>query len=210
MSPKTKTQQWLQIKNDYRLEHHDVPASPRTMLDWAIETGRFKIDARKARQRAADELADAMRSEMTRDANGNEVRVNLAFETENGWLWDQRDTISRPHMELNVSHARRMAYGDIKATVLSVNDYNERHPDEAPIQFSLNFAGDLADDGIPIPPASSELEQLIGQSPHAGPESVSEREQPRPSVPRADLAQPQPDSSSASKEKAKPGQPPRL
>lgn len=165
MAPMTKKQQLLRIKNDYRAAHGNTPAKPRAMIDWAIDTGAYKIDEKKARRRAAEELADAMRTEMTVDAHGNEIRVNLAFETpDEGWLWDQRDTIGRANMELNVSHGRRMVYGEIKAQVLSVNDYNERHLDEPPIQYSLNFLGDLADDGI-TPPASIGLEQLIGRPP---------------------------------------------
>jgi hypothetical protein len=133
------------------------------MMEWAIKAGLFEIDMGKAFARAAEELAAAMRAETTKDAQGNEIRVNLAFETEEGWLWDQRDTIARKHFELNVVASRRMAYSEIRATVLSVNDYNTHHPDEPPVQYSLRFDADLADDRIPIPASSSELEQLIAQ-----------------------------------------------
>lgn len=159
----TKHDQYLRIKNEYRRTHNNSPASSRTMIDWAIKEGLYRVDIGKAHARAAEELAAAMRSETTTDSQGNEIRVNLAFETEDGWLWDQRDTIARPDFELNVGASRRMAYGEIRATILSVNDYNTNHPDEPPVQYSLNFQADLLDDGIPIPPSSTGLEQLIGQ-----------------------------------------------
>lgn len=187
MSPTTKTQQLIRLKNEYRAAHENAPGSLDTILDWGIETGRYELDLKKARKRAAEELGEALRSEVTTDAHGHEIRVNLAFETEQGWLWDQRDTITRPNMELNVSHARRMVYSDIRATVLSVNDYNERHPDEAPIQFSLNFAGDLADDGIPIP-SSTELEQLVEHPPVGLADLAPRLVRARPSSPPSDRA----------------------
>lgn len=150
----TKAQQLLRIKNEFRTAHGNAPASPRVMLEWAAKAGLFKLDMKRAFSRAVDELANAMRGEVTLDGHGNEIRVNLAFETEQGWQWDQRDTISRPHMELNVAHSRRMSYSDIKATVLSVRDYNEHHPNETPLQYSLNFWADLADEGIILPSSS--------------------------------------------------------
>lgn len=175
----TKHDQLIRIKNEYRRAHNNAPASPRAMMDWAIKAGLFQVDWGKAVARAAEELAAAMRSETTKDAHGNDIRVNLAFETENGWLWDQRDTIARDHFELNVAASRRIAYSEIRATVLSVNDYNANHPDEAPIQYSLRFDADLADDGIPIPSASSDLEQLIARTqPPQGPSSSGEPGRP--------------------------------
>jgi len=197
MAPLNKTEQLIRIKNEFREANGEAPASARSMIDWAIETKRYNLDIKKAKQRAAQELADALRTEFTRDAHGNEIRVNLAFDDpEQGWLWDERGTISHPNMQLNATHDRRMIYGTIRAKVLTVNDYIERHPDEPPIQFSINFAADLADDGIPIPPVSTGLEQLIGQSPSAAQASASERERNRPSVRHADRAPRQPDSSS--------------
>lgn len=163
MPPMTKTEQLIRIKNEFRATHDNAPASARSILDWAIETGRYVLDMGKAKRAAAEELAAALRSEHATDAHGNEIRVNLAFSTDQGWLWDQRETISRSHMEINSMHTRRMVYSDIRAAVLSVNDYNERHPDEAPIQFSLNFAADLADDGISLPDSIS-VEQIMSQS----------------------------------------------
>ncbi len=157
----TKNDQLLRIKNEYRRAHNNAPAKPREMMEWAVKAGLFKIDIGQAFARAAEELAAAMRSETTKDSHGNDIRVNLAFETEQGWLWDERHTISREHFELNVGASRRMQYSEIRSTVLSVNDWNENHPDEAPVQYSLRFDADLADDGIPIPSSSNELEQLI-------------------------------------------------
>src|SRR5437667_10890805 len=113
MGAMTKIQQLLRIKNDYRIAHNNAPASTRAMLDWAIDTGRYQLDLSKARARAADELADAMRSEETLDAHGREIHVNVAFETEQGWLWDQRNTIGRANVELHATRGRRMIVGEI-------------------------------------------------------------------------------------------------
>lgn len=192
----TKAQQLLRIKNEFREAHGNAPASPRAMMEWATKAGLFKLDLKRAFTRAVDELADALRGEVTLDAQGNEIRVNLAFVTEEGWLWDQRDTISRPNMELNVAHSRRMTYSDIKATVLSVRDYNVRHPAEAPIQYSLNFWADLADEGITLPSSSvpwPPVERSVPVVPVSDAPPVPDRFSSR----RDDQAQPQPDSSLA-------------
>jgi hypothetical protein len=157
----SKTEQLIRIKDEFRKANGDAPASARTILDWAVEKGLYKVDMAKARQRAAEELADAMRAEMVLDSHGNEIHKNLAFETESGWLWDDRETIGRRNFELSIQANRRMSYATIRSSVLSVNDWNERHPDEPPVQYSLNFKADLADDGITPPASSIELEQLI-------------------------------------------------
>ena len=170
----TKAQQLIRIKNEYRAEHGNSSESLRRIIDWAIETKRLELDLAKARSRAIEELGAALRSEVVLDADGNEVRVNLAFETDQGWLWDERTTISRQHMELNVAQNRRMQYADIRALARSVNDYNDRHPNEPPIQYSLNFAADLADEGIKVP-SSILPPPPLGQSPSAGSGTVSRR-----------------------------------
>ena len=179
----TKNDQLLRIKNEYRRAHDNAPASPRNMMEWAVGAGLFEIDMAKAFAHAAEELAAAMRGERTTDSHGNEIRVNLAFETEEGWLWDQRDTITREHFDLNVAASRRMHYAEIRTTILSVNDYNDNHPDEAPVQYSLRFDADLADDGIPIPTSSSEFERQLVRPPSSPAHQALRSVPSRPSVP---------------------------
>jgi hypothetical protein len=189
-----KRDQWLRIKNAFRQAHSNAPAPAAVMIDWAADVGLYKSDERSARKRAAKELAEAMRNEMTVDARGNEVRVNLAFEDPvQGWFWDQRDTISRPNIELHLSRGRRMVYGEIKAQICTANDYMDLHPDEPPLQYSLNFAADLADDGIPIP-SILDLDQLLGPPP-AGPVDLPPSSGPssRPSGPASQPPDSSPD-----------------
>lgn len=180
----TKEQQLIRIKDDYRAVHDNASASLRTMLAWAVETGRYELDRAKAMTRAVDEFAHALAGETAPDTHGNPVRVNLAFlEPDQGWLWDTRDTISRAHQELNTQQTWRMCYSDVKAAVLTVNDYNERHPDEPPLQFSLDFTGALADDGIKAP-TFSEFERLIELHRPVLADSDEPPEPTRPSSPR--------------------------
>lgn len=172
--PMTREQQLIRIKDDYRAAHDNASASLRTMLTWAVETDRYELDMAKAMARAVDEFAHALAGETAPDSQGNPIRVNLAYlEPDQGWLWDQRDTISHPHMELNVQHGWRMCYSDVKANVLSVNDYNECHPDRPRIQFSLDFAGALADDGITVPSSIAPAPQVV--QPELVPQAPSRR-----------------------------------
>jgi hypothetical protein len=182
---KSKEQQLIDIKNAYRAAHNNAFASLRTMLEWASENTLYKIDMAKAWSRAVDEFADALRGEMTTDGQGHEIRVNLPFlDSQLGWQWDTRDTISREHQELNTQHTWRMCYSDVKAGVLTANDYSERHPDEPPLQFSLDFAGALADDGITA--AASIVPEPLAVPLHPGLADSEEQPEPsRPSSPRA-------------------------
>jgi hypothetical protein len=158
----TSNRELIKIKDEYREAHAGAYASLRVMLRWAIAQGKFELDMSKAFARALNDFGRALASERVPDGRGREIRVNLPFrDPAQGWLWDERDTISRAHMELNVQHNRRLAYGDIRSTMLSIQDYNKHHADEPPIQFSLNFSADLADDGIQID-APTDLTELLG------------------------------------------------
>ncbi len=177
----SSTRDYLRIKGEYRRAHRNQPAKPAEIIDWAIGQGLFQIDERKARRRAARELATAMRGEMTVDAHGNAIRVNLAFKSPTqGWLWDERTTISRGAIQLHLTRGRRMVYSEIRAQVLTANDYTENHPDEPPVQYSLNFVADLADDGITLP-VSIGLEQLFAPPPSGLADSAPRPEPDRPS-----------------------------
>jgi hypothetical protein len=187
----TKEQQLIRIKNEWRAAHGNAYAPLRTMLEWAHEQGKWKLDVNKAWARAVDEFADALRGEMTKDSQGREIRVNLPFldpQTEL-WQWDQRDTISHGHMQLRVTHHWRMSFSDIRADVLSINDYHELHPDRPQLQYSLDFKGALLDDGITVP-SSIELEPLAVPL-HPGLADSDEQPEPhRPSSPRVSHVSP--------------------
>jgi hypothetical protein len=166
--PMTQDQQFIRIKDKYREANGDAYASLRTMLDWAAAQTPplFQPDLRRVMSYAVEAFGNALRSETTLNKDGNEIRVNLPFLDPQLklWQWDERGTISHEHMQLNVNQGLKMAYNDVRATVLSANDYHERHPDRPQLQMSLDFEGMLLDDGITVPSSSIEIEQLI--APH--------------------------------------------
>ncbi len=164
----TKDEQLIRIKNEYRKAHNgSLAATLREMLEWASKNNLYVLDMSAAWSHAVDQFSAALRSEMTTDIDGNEIRVNLSFlEPQTKlWKWDQRDTISHEHFEINVQRGWRSCYSDIRANILSVNDYVTHHPDRPTVQFSLDFAGALADDGIKVP-SSIEPGQIAAQPQH--------------------------------------------
>jgi len=135
----TKREQYIRIKNEYRKEHADAPAPASTMLHWAVGARLYAIDPSAAFRKNAEEFADVLRTEMTVDSDGNEFRINHAFSTAQGHLWDDCRTIAHPNMELSAAQTRRRIYGEVKHSALSLKAYTEFHPDRPRIQTSFNF-----------------------------------------------------------------------
>lgn len=168
----TKREQYIRIKNEYRKEHENAPASTRTMLDWAIRVGLYAIDQSAALRKNAEEFADVLRTETVKDDDGQEVRVNHAYGTEQGHFWDDYRTIAHQNMVLSVAQMRNRIYGEIRHSARSIKAYTEFHPDRPRIQTSFNFNNDLEEDGL-LTPSSSELDQLIAPQPSVPNASVS-------------------------------------
>lgn len=58
------------------------------MLNWAIGAGMYAIDQSAALRKNAEEFADILRTETVKDDDGQEVRVNHAYGTEQGHFWE--------------------------------------------------------------------------------------------------------------------------
>jgi hypothetical protein len=71
----TYVKQMQKIVDEYRLSGEPWPASAKTMADWAIATGRWKLPAAAIRRRCADDIASAMREEYMTDPKGRRVRL---------------------------------------------------------------------------------------------------------------------------------------
>jgi hypothetical protein len=160
----SKHEQLLRIKADYRKAHNNAPATARDIADWAVREGMYKLKPNAAERQLASELADAFRIQYMDDGHGHRVRVNHSVQKPQGSLWDEIQTISRDDMKLSVAQKRTGMAGEAKQIQRDLNYFNELHTDEPPLQTSFDFNGDLADEGL-LSPFSSEIEQLVGQSP---------------------------------------------
>ena len=161
----TKREQLLRIRDEYRAEHDNAPATAREMADWAIAEGKYRLPHSAANRKCAEELAEAMRLDFF-TSGGRRIRAMHSFTREKqGGLWDHVRTISPENMAISVAQRRNGVVGEVKQIKRDLDFFNELHPDRPPLQTSFNFEPDLADAGL-FDPSSIDLERLIGLSPH--------------------------------------------
>jgi len=144
----TKKEQLLRIRDEYRAEHGNEPATAREMGDWAVATGRYKLPEHATARKCAEEIADAMALDMVTVVGGRRVRTMHAWRNEQRTLWDHIGTISRNNMALSVAFKRNGIVGEVKQIKIDVDHFNELHPDDPALQVSFNFENDLADAGL--------------------------------------------------------------
>jgi len=146
----TKREQLLRIKDAYRTEHGNLPATSREMADWAVATGRYKLPPFATERRCAEELSDAMALEMMSVSEGRRVRTMHTWRDEKqGNLWDHIHTITLPNFQLSLAFQRNCAYGIVRQAKIDMDYFNnDLHPDGPAAQMSFNFEKDLADEGL--------------------------------------------------------------
>jgi len=175
----TKKEMLLRIRDEYRAEHENAPATAREMSEWAVSTGRYKLPPHATERKCAEELADAMAMDMMTVLGGRRVRTMHTWRSEQRNLWDHIDTISIPDFELSMAYQRNGALGIVKQMKIDLDYFNELHPDGPAVQVSFNFENDLADAGL-LNFSSSEHEPPSAQPPGAPPRKGS---RPGPSHP---------------------------
>jgi hypothetical protein len=169
--PMTKREQLLRIRDEYRADHNNAPATAREMADWAVDEGKYRLHHAAANRKCAEELAEAMRLDLF-TSGGRRIRAMHSFTKDKQvGLWDHIRTISPDNMAVSVALRRNGVVGEVKQIKCDLDFFNEIHPDLPPLQTSFNFEGDLADAGL-ISPSSIELERLIGQPPPVPPEKA--------------------------------------
>lgn len=163
MAAMTKREQYIRIKNEYRKAHDNEPAGTRAMLDWAIKNRLYAVDQSAAIRKDAEDFADVLRTETIKDNDGQDARINHAYETRQGHFWDEYRTIKHEHMQLSAAQTRNRILGEVIHSARGLKLYSDYHQDRPPIQMSFNFNNDLADAGL-LSSFSSEIEQLVEQS----------------------------------------------
>ena len=145
----TYTKQMQQLVAQYRLSGEPWPAASRTIADWAIGRGLWELPESALRTRCAEDISRAMREEYMTDPQGRRVRVKhpatVTVGGEQMVLWDDIRTASRRHMRISFQQRRRQIVDDCKQLKMDVDSYNDRNPDETPIQMVFDFTMDLAE-----------------------------------------------------------------
>jgi hypothetical protein len=137
------------IVEDYRAEGLPWPASTKTIGDWAIRTGRWKLPPSAAINKCAEDLANAMREEYMTDAKGRRVRVKHSAKVwkngEQTVLWDDIRTAPRRHMQVSFQNRRQGIVSDCRQLKSDCDSYNDAHVSDDPLQIVFDFTMDLAE-----------------------------------------------------------------
>jgi hypothetical protein len=137
----------------YRDAGEAWPASAHDMGEWAVLTGRFEASRSFAIHQCAELLSRAMREEYLTDEKGRRIRkyhaARLQREGKQLTLWADIASAPRRHMELAFAQRRKQVVSDCRQLKVDVDNYNDGHPADRPIQIVFDFTIDL-----------EELEQL--------------------------------------------------
>jgi hypothetical protein len=99
--------------------------------------------------RCANEIGDAMAEIYFTDHMGRRVRLlHPAIVKRQGELfteWDDIRTAPRKHMQLSFQQKRKSIVGECRQLKTDVDNFNDTHSDEQPIQMSFDFTMDIAE-----------------------------------------------------------------
>jgi len=150
------TEQMQRLFNRYRTEVREAPTTLDDVYTWAIENKLWEAREDSIRAQFKEEMAQALREEYRTDETGRRYRAKHAvrhmFAGKQKSFWGDIDKDPRDYMEIAFAQKRRRVAGELHQLRIDVDHYNDKHPDEAPIQLSLNFEDDvmerLVDEGL--------------------------------------------------------------
>lgn len=152
----TYNEQMQRIFNRYRSEVYDAPTTLNDVYAWAVKNNLWEYSEESKRKQFKEEMAQALREEYRTDNTGRRYRakhaVRYMFKGQQQSFWGDIDKDPRDYMEIAFQQKRRRVAGELHQLKVDVDHYNEKHPDEPPIQLSLNFEDDvlerLAEEGL--------------------------------------------------------------
>jgi hypothetical protein len=123
-----------------------VPATAKDVAAWAYRNGLWKPRPADAIDVLAEDLARAWREDYGTHKGQRYRTKHPVRTTKNGkqlFLWADMDTAPRAHMEMAFAQRREQIVGDCVQLKVDVVVYNDRNPDEAPIQPVFDFNNDI-------------------------------------------------------------------
>lgn len=166
MRTKTKTEQLQDICNAYIADGQPWPAGKKEIAVWAINKKLWTQPRKSMIEQCAQELADAMRSEMEVDPQGRTIHskrfAKFREADENGKLVQKMlwfDTKSRTEKLMRISQKlwRNSILGECKQLRIEEESFNDNNPDGAVIHTPVDFEKDLLEgqhgtEYNPLPP----------------------------------------------------------
>jgi hypothetical protein len=131
----------------YQKEMESGPAMLDDVYAWAKKEGLWKPREENIRAQFKEEMAQALREEYRTDESGRRYRAKHAVRAKIGdkqiSFWGDIDRDPRDHMVTSFAQKRRHITGECHQLKIDVDHFNETHPNEEPIQLSLNFEDDV-------------------------------------------------------------------
>jgi hypothetical protein len=133
----------------YKQETGEKAIDLERVADWAISRGATLPKPKTARELFASQLADAARAEFRVDPKtGLSYRANHAMRsrTRDGKqmvLWVDIEDATRPQMLWSLADRRQQMVGDAVHLKIDEMIWNNKHPDEEPIQQDMDFTYDV-------------------------------------------------------------------
>ncbi len=131
------------------VEAHDI-------AEWAYRNGLHKPNTRTIIDAIAADISQAFREEYRTDKNGQRYRAKHASRTKKGSktlsLWADIDDAKAPreHFLKSFAQRRQQIVGDCYQLKTDVDVYNNKNPEQKPIQVVLDFTYDVEELQLPF------------------------------------------------------------
>ncbi|HUQ93942.1 MAG TPA: hypothetical protein VM120_19845 [Bryobacteraceae bacterium] len=146
----TRTESLQQAWHQYEATHNHLPTSTREVYAWAVSRGILELPNIDPLDIGADQMAQALRTEIKTDAQGRRYRVNHAVRaTRSGvqyTFWGVLGYADHGHMERAFGQRRDQIIGDCSQLKTDVDVYNELNTGKRPeFQLVLDFTDDVTE-----------------------------------------------------------------
>jgi hypothetical protein len=158
---RTKPEMILDFVEEYRKSGETWPATKQDIASWAIRNDKWQPTLKSQINICADEIADAMREDLFKDAQRRTVRRKYAMPVLDSlpdgrhkqrflWLDMTDESTTTEQMHVVFQHQRKQVLNDCVQLKNSVDSYNENFNREEYIQLCLNFEPDIAELAQPV------------------------------------------------------------
>jgi len=144
----TYTKQLQNFLKEYEKSGMSTPVTAREVAEWAIKNNLWKPRPADIIEQCTRDIAKAWREEYRTDKYGRRYRAKHAVRLKDDkerqmTLWADMDTAPRSYMETAFSQRRRHVVGECHQLKTDVDCYNDKNPENEPINLILDFTEDV-------------------------------------------------------------------
>jgi hypothetical protein len=146
----TKNEKLQNAWHRYYDAHQHLPTGTRQAYEWAVSEGLLELPRTDPFDIGAEQMAQALRSEIQTDGSGRRYRVNHAVRATKGGVqytfWGVLGFAPHSHMEKAFAQRREQIVGDCLQLKTDVDVYNDMNRGkQREIQLVLDFTDDVAE-----------------------------------------------------------------